>query len=470
MRRQLIKHLMVIGVILIMAVAAGFSMSILTAEHELVNIFAGGRSYSKVLALGAYVILLTLVSIGSLFFKTDFKINSKRLVKIGLAIVMSANLTLLVYSYIKYKLDLLAWHVFVNGDYFTSVSLAHNQLGKVVVAKIISLFGGQFSNLDYGQALLAFLPSGLIWFYTTLLIILFLCFLVFFWQYLQQVKSKIVYLLIFAISSFGIFKNLLDGGIFSAEFLLALGWFSFVFLYKPLNIKRRVVVVSLYALISTILIIIVNNAQMNWPFFIFYVGAYNALFLFIYQLAQRKFFSFRPRLFYELLVLYLVVVGIFVYKSSWPYWQYHAQQTTTAETWLVVQNEMPTGELVANCNNYYLYSIQQPTIKYQRLLQDYDLLDNYFPIQGFYTDCFPRADYQHYEFQVVSENDFQETNFAEVARVRQRSKEQQINGYKYYFDIYLHPCLPNKTRIINQLLNQAGLEKYIILEFSNLDI
>jgi hypothetical protein len=438
--------------------------------HSLVNIFAGGRNEIKTFLFLAYAILLTLLT------KIKFK---KQIIKLKdkliFIIPVIAGFLINVLSYIIFVkqngLSLISWHVVFSGMEESSTSLLHNHVLKGGIGYIFQLLGiNYFENMDAGTVFINTMPKLI--FIGEIILVSFLIFwaISFFIKKIQTVNDKIkpLFIIFYAIITFSIIKNIVDGGLFNNETFVSLAFLIGLLFNK----KRWVKYLKIFVLIAYPLAILVfyllgffnvagNTTGVlvnNLIIFVVY-----ASFLFTFE-----YYFTKPLNRQGILLLILTSLMVFfVAYNDLTIIGYRLTTITDNDPAIVgVYRDITDPEYtkVSTIGRLKFYQISPgKEINVNEILKKYDLKDNFFPLSFPYRNCFPNGPRNTFIYEITVKKPIDPDQWQNNDVI---IKSELINSvgdnYRYNITMYVSPCLPRVINIIEQVWQSRGFDLFII--------
>lgn len=272
-----------------------------------VNLFAGGRSEVKIYLFFIYVLLLSTIYVWYHKYKKSLHTypytSILKTLGISLSFLFIIGVVTHIYLIKSLGLQISAFLITFKNEEISSSVLQHIHTVKGSMALILSFFQKKvFESVDTGLAFLGIFPTPIFIFS-----IICLCITLggFIYLYTHVLKHKeetktYIYLITYAILSFSILKNTVDGGLFNSETIP-----SIFFLYIVLIGYTNKLGLRLYICVTLCLsfLILCVNIYLYNNYIIDFVGVLSLYILLTY------FSIFYTKNIY--ITLYIVVLSIF---------------------------------------------------------------------------------------------------------------------------------------------------------------
>ncbi len=216
------------------------AVTVISPNHVrlLVNIFATGVSDTKILSFPVFAALVWLR-----YFTKRPDVGFKRAVG-WLYVTLTALYSMGVASYLyiakQYAGGSLVWYYVVRDGFFSDNFLNHVHSLKPALGWPFEIYPGVSYQMDLGYPYMAYIPPQLYVIPTLLLALLFYQF----WVVTPHVGRRHGYTLsiylLYAITSFNVVKNVVDGGLISNQLFIALVVFSAVVLGSRRDSRSRI--------------------------------------------------------------------------------------------------------------------------------------------------------------------------------------------------------------------------------------
>lgn len=477
---SLVSTTALVGFIVLFAIMERYFYSIHLVIHSFVDFFAGGRSSAKVGMFLFYTLFLcTLVLLPKLreFFKRFYVRSFWLIVSIGATFAYSLSLLFIFFHQWGFKLR--EFVVVFNNNEVSSTMLLHNHLMKGVNASLLGLFGkAHQENVDTGLAFIGLLPSPLYLIGAVLFLISTVLFLLKFIElYEAQIKWRNLFIIIYAIISFSLLKNMLDGGILNRETPVALAALILVLLISTKKIKENwwwsLVPILGYA------VLVYTLGQVG---LIPLEHLYSTIYLtsaFALMIGTMIFWQYgsdsRAKVGVLLIALSLVVLYRPLYNSVKTY--FNSRRIISNEGVLVgLYNPPQKGDhnsqvwkLLENVNDLAIYHVvpKQPT-RINEILRENKLVGNLLPISLVGVSCEIGDDPTVINFILTSTKPLPsgdgDYKFGRIIKVDELARQNSLHRYKVI--IQLPSCAPRPLNIIQEILKQRGLDTFFITNIS----
>lgn len=448
--------------------------------HTIIDIFAGGRSSVKVLLFFGFTILLCLTTL-ILYFE---KIRSLRIKSLWLfsaiGITFIYNLSLLIAYCYKFGLNLRDLVITFHTHEISSTTLLHNHVMKGVNATLLKPFGLALNeNVDTGLVFLGLLPQILFWIGGILVLIsailLILKFLELFYTRQEEHKRwQGLFIIIYAIISFSLLKNMLDGGIFSREALIALSGLICIIL-----IHGKIATKKLWWSIAP-LALFIPASILSWHLFQSYAAMISVFIIFLTTLLYWLYSERITRL--GILLAILTCTALYVPLSETYNLITKVQKPISAEgAYIGLYNDpvithQASWKLVEKIHNLDIYKVtpdpaEASKLTVRQIADENHLLVNIGPITTPWESCMPESPPQTVTFTVASPETLREDKhtyqFGYITKVEELGKTKGLN--RYNITMMLSPCAPRVLNIAQELLSERGLKTFFILNISDLN-
>jgi hypothetical protein len=441
-----------------------------------INIFAGGRSASKVFLFLFYLLFLAVLAI---FLKQQKRLVSVKQ-KIWFLVSVIVGYALNFFSWIflvkKFNMKLSDWALFFNQSEISSSGLLHNHNLKGCVGLVLKFLGfSGFENLDAGTAFLDILPTPLFLF--AIIVIIFLLFwAVYFFtkSYDPENKFKYFYLFFYAIITFSLIKNIVDGGIFNFEAFVSLAFFVLLLFGCQKKYRIATIVLLGFYLLLNILFYIFgffdqSSAKQDFLMNLVSTLAYAALLSWLAYVIYRKKIN---RLAVLILILTLGLL-FFPFLRDFSLWRYDYYKITPGNSAILAtynkienDNYIPAGQVGA----LLIYKFTSDnTVLVKDIIEEQEILDNFYPLVFPYVNCLPHGlpDEYHFDLIAFDEIDFSKNKNSNVSLSSSLIK-RDLNYYLYNVEMKIKPCLPRHINVIDEVLSEIGAQKVILLNAQRL--
>jgi hypothetical protein len=449
---------------------------LISISHAFLNIFAGGRSNTKVYLFFIYfaiLILLTFIFKNKKISK-NVKDFSKYTFFVSLIIGHILGAAVFLNYADQYGFDANDFTLTFNNGEVSSSQLSHNHVLKGSVGMILNLFSkGSYENIDAGLPFVGLIPNYILWLGLILILIATISSLIFFTALISEKTDrtkKTVFLIGFALATFSLLKAIADGGILLANSLPILA----VLLFGVCENKRQ------YKFLAFIIFLYLIWTAIAWKNFFFEEN---------YQLTIHLISGITP--FAVLMIIFLLekyaykratyLFGILVifaamshsmYKEISDLSKYRNYVATNGIVGLYEQpNEVP-GELKSTLGNLNFYKIEI-SVSVDDVIKQYNLLDNIYPVAVPWKTCVPTSFGDSYTFSLnIKSNQVEDPKI--IGQNMDRSKLSQFNNVKIEFleevdgiakyDVFVNikPCLPRHLNVMQELLKNQFAEPFFV--------
>lgn len=465
------------GIMLAFCFVVYYSPNLQIFIHELVNIFAGGRSSVKIFLFFGFIVMLCLAA---LLNKSNIRINKK--VVLGLLCLTYAyGLALHLYFIKKLGLSITDFVISFNNQEISSSTLTHTHVMKGVMALVLQwLRIGSQENADTGLAFLN-LVHPLLFVVGIVIILLSIGYLIalfleLFNAYKERVdKWGIIFILLYGITSFSLIKNFLDGGILNRETLFSVSALLFIiFPIKSLRAQKTAALYRLSPVIAYILLLTLINFHTQVPLAkqwsqLFQALTYGSILGSLIYLYSVKRFS-RPG------VLLIIMCALLLY---WPIT--HAKnsyisnnkslQGDSAYVGLLNPTQAKDYTLYEKIGGLYIYEYT-PSKAYsvQELLEQNELLDNLNPVKIPWHNCLPMGEYQINSFELISKQPIPSEQLSnKFINIRLADESRSGDFYRYQGSMAMKPCTPRPINVLEHTVLQTGVKTFFVTNFKALE-
>ncbi|MFH1046711.1 MAG: hypothetical protein V1738_00245 [Patescibacteria group bacterium] len=441
--------------------------------HAVVNIFAGGRSVSKTWLFLAYVPLLLVVS---LLVRERIQLKLRRCRSVLIAF-FAGGLTLNLVSYImfirRFGLSARDWVLVFSAGEMSSVGLLHNHVLKGSVGIVLSWFGfEQIENMDAGQAYLALLPHWLFWLGTAMtaaaLLLVALDYL-FAWTDDRR-QYDLAGTTLYAILTFCLVKNMIDGGLFNPEAVVGLAFFLAI--SYP---RRSTKILAAIAILSYVVLLVLFQligffapSNQTWNGLMSVLIGLVAYALLLAPLYHRSILGRwnRTGILLAVLAVSFLITAIASDLKTVRYGFTRIDDYDWAIVGLYDTVTAPQYEEYGRVGDLMFYKLtpDQPTTAAE-VMSQHQLLDNFYPLAFPYRDCFPHGLNQIYEFTLITSQQLDITGWENqlVSIVQAEHLGNESGRNRYLVKLAIRPCIPRSINVVQEVLKELGAEPAIVL-------
>lgn len=453
--------------------------------HAVIDLFAGGRSLVKVELFLAYLVFLAVLVLVIPFFKflQTVKVKNSWLLASVLA-SFAYNISLLFVFFSKWGFKARDFVVLFNNGEISSTMILHNHLMKGFNGTFLNWFGSASQeNADTGFAFVGLLPTPL-YLIGAVFVLISAVLLIgkFIELYNKQDKRRMVFLVTYAIVSFSLLKNMLDGGVFNRETPIALFGLLLIIYYQVKDwtgVYRESAhyYLSAIPLVGFILLILIfwgagliNIGAVTTTLFsslAFLVGITG---LVLYQFGQ----SNRQKFATILLCLAVLMLAQPLYDSVFTYMNSRRLIETEGvivglynEPKLVDGQDWELEDTIGNMSIYRVKPIASTRIN--EILLGNKLLGNLSPISLPGSNCNVLEDEPYQISFVLStitpfENNGVEFKYARFVEVEKTSRKNNL--YRYQVKVEFESCAPRILNILQELVRSNGHETFFLTNVS----
>lgn len=433
--------------------------------HTLVNIFAGGRSSVKAMLFFLYLILLCLAAYLNSGKETKFRIKNSWLWT-AIGAVFAYQIMILAVYLNKFKFGINEFVITFNNNEISSTSLAHNHILKPINGFILNLFTSPVQEkVDAGWAFVGLMPNALFLIGAVLVLIAIFFLLTKFNEiYSSSEKWKGLLIVTYAIISFSIIKNMLDGGILNRETLIAISGLLSILYYNSKRTSLFLIPIGAYVLSISVFMLIAPDLLSGLWFNLYLSCTFAAI---IFTLLYWYFSNKPGQLRYLLVILCLAFIYPLFANSinnevninkkiteDGAYIGMYAAPKTDPESALM--------ERIGNLSLYYFKGDQKSTAK--QIMVNNNLLNNIDPIAVPWINCIPTSPTKQISFTLTTfgelKQEAQQHRFAYISYQKQTSNSGEI--YEYEITVNYNPCTPRLINVVEELIKSQGQNTFFI--------
>lgn len=442
--------------------------------HSIVNVFAGGRSELKSLLFLLYLLtLFSLKYLPGLSYIKSFAYE-KRIFISSIFVALILNFSSFLFFISKNSFKINDWILTLNNDEVSSTSLVHNHILKGVVGSFLALFHITSSeNLDAGFVYQNIFPAP-VFFVIGIFIcaILVLSFKVFYTQIRSKTKSEfIVFTVCYAVLTFSLIKNIIDGGLFNYEAIVSLA-----FLILLLNLNTRWAKFVTFSIIFFYAIL--NFAFYQFGFFENFSSQSTSLFFNLFQtitycLGLLPFIYFldkktldRKGILLSTLGIIFIVVAVASDMSIINYRQKMISRENYAVLAIYNKTSDPDYKHIGSIGRLNIYNLApEKSLSVDSVLRKFNLKDNFYPLSFPFQSCLPRGKNEEYALDLVTDIPVDPSKLrSDFVFINNATLEKQVNGlYFYNVTISIKQCTPRHVNAIQEYFGMLGLNNYYIL-------
>ncbi|QQS22961.1 hypothetical protein IPM19_00085 [bacterium] len=460
------------GLMLAFCFAIKFFPPLELLVHELVNLFASGRSIAKIFGFFLYTAMLCLLLIQPLRPKFEYL---KTLTGVILA---TYGYGLLVHIILikNLGLKLTDFVIIFNNQELSTTTIKHIHVLKGIIAAALQWLGvGVLENVDGGLAYIGLIHPII------LVVGLFLVgtsfsgmVLLFLHKYKELFKNQtpgrwqVLYVLLFSIVSFSLVKNFIDGGILNRETPFALAALLFImFPIDPTRYTKRGILWRLSPVLGYFVIVSLINLSQGLPWSEQWALIFQGLTLgallgsMLYYLAIRKVNRGG--------ILLIIMCALLLY---WPV--SHAKNMYRTANKPISEGPAYVGvlkevrsehyELIEQIEDLkiYEYKTEEP-FTVQQLIDKNNLLDNIGPVKVPWYNCLPMNEYKESTFDLLTVQPIKDrvanSRFIDLAFNEQGMVK---DWHSYKVRMAMRPCGPRPLNIIERLIQKSGAQTFFI--------
>jgi len=374
-----------------------------------------------------------------------------------------------LYFVLKYKFSYQDYILTFNAPEFSTTQLLHNHTLKSIVAWVLNFFHITYlENIDAGEAFLNIIPHIFI----IIGLILFLgsaFFFVYYFYHRIQLKSKnkFLYVVLYSILSFSLLKNIIDGGFLNYEALVSFAFFMLLLFTDQKWVKKFTIsLLSFYLVLNIILYFLGFSGIGKSPFYnIYYTVIYSLLLIIFFYV----FYKNKRKKTLVLLIILEISLAIFYFSGFFNMNAYQNIEILKNDRALVASYDILEREdydFYTSINNLYFYEVSgSDNKKTKDILQELNLLDNFYPVSVYWKTCNPRGQAQHYSFKLLANQEFEVYNFEKAVNFLNFNLiGQRLEMYEYQVELDMSSCLPRSANVIEEVFKSLGLKKFFIYQ------
>jgi hypothetical protein len=337
---------------------------------------------------------------------------------------------------------------------------------KGIVGSVLSaIHSGQYENVDAGLAFVHLLP---VWLFVLGAILFFasgILLILYFYRQVPLVNKKIAifWTVLYAIISFSLLKNIIDGGLLNGETLVSLAgliiiifpkrrtllwWILPAYLFLTLGLYRFGFFSSSSGLINAVYAILAYAAVITAGLYYLTIGRWN-------------------RQATLLTILALVFISYHIYKDvsiiSYRRAQIGSDGALVGLYQTVSDSEFHTQASIGSLNIYNFHPKQ--SISIETVLDRFNLLDNLYPVTIPWQQCIPHGLPSEYNFELLSPTVLgQISDIPGAVYVSSTFIGQRANLYDYQVHMTIDQCWPRQVNVIQEVFRSAGLSEFIVVD------
>jgi hypothetical protein len=435
-----------------------------------VNIFAPGRSHSRVFLFFLFLLLLSVITL----FRNNGswqKIAYLRYLLIG---SIGTGLLLNFFSFwifiCSYGFRLSDFIITVHNSELSTSQFFHNHVLKGIVAIVTNWYeSGIYYNLDTGTAYLGLLPT---WFFMVGFAVILTALFSVFAYFLSQVSlwkkervsenHKIFFILAYGIATFVLVKSIPDGGLF--DYTTLPGVIALLLLIFPGNkrLYRTIGWISfLYVSFLAMFFSLQNfdtSQNISYPLKVLCVGLFILTPCYFVLVTRRRVFSRIVAVVFFLATAYSVFfsLSIFSYRAE-PI----EEEGAIFATYQKISDPFykPAGK-IGDLNFYFI----QPDfpITVGKVIDQFGLQDNFYPVAVPWRTCAPFNDALQYDFILRTLEPINLSSFSMVSLKNFDFVAKKQEVFMYAVGISFNPCFPQSLSIIQEFIKDQGVHTFFI--------
>lgn len=420
--------------------------------HSFINLFAGGRSESKVALFLIYILLIGLIS---LFRVISLKKYYNYLFFGSIGYLYTSGAVLYLW-YVK-NIRLLVSDFFItsgNGA-ISSSTLSHIHLAKVYIGQIVSAFGLVPKNMDAGISYVGVVPN--FWAYTGafFLVVSLLSTFIFFRSYikswaqaLSSKRQKIFFILGYCVWSFSTIKTAIDGGLFSfTAWVNILALLIFILKLKNRNISKYYLA---FIATSAVLLICSFFAPSSVSLMASSVSALLLIYSLLLQASEKRIYKL---IFISTLTLFL---------ASW--WQASARDRAIVS---YLKTPLLRGESIFlfKKESGVVSSTVNTNSDIKALAKNLDINPSYVPVAVPWKTCIPTSPERAVSAVLVTRGPVEKSRFKQTKEISIALGDsiQKGNYWHTNINIFLGSCIPQVLNVIDEYIHSADIKSYVLV-------
>jgi hypothetical protein len=435
--------------------------------HEILNIFAGGRSSIRIALFFVYTIGFFI-----LFFISKKTIwPSIKSTYIVLAFVLTILFTIPLFLHFNFfnnfSLPYRNYVVVVSGDELTSTRLIHNHVGKATVGYVSQFFYNKKNeNIDYGNVYNNLINPGWSIFLLILLVILLILFTHIYLDQVKNVTRKKIFTFFYSLVTFVIVKDIFDGGILSNGAIINLGFFYFLVSNSELKNKIRYFSLCIFLYLSIHSLLLWKGFYINFFEFKNHLIAASVFLLFGLSFLL---FIYKEKI-SRVIVLFIIFTSIAVIAQIMnkmnTIQDYKKMSIIKDQTYITSYNDIPNAKLLFKINTIGIYKIIDVREKTAgEYLEKNKVLSSFFSVTTEWVNCIP-----------VSANNILSGDLNSIEKLSKNPVNNEWinvyiydekfitdkNLYSYKIKAILHPCANRYLNLLEESIKLAGGKTFFL--------
>ncbi len=449
--------------------------------HGVVNIFAGGRSTVKVVLFLIYVLVLGLVSLPYIAKQLQkYKIRAEWLLT-SFITAFAYNLILLIAYFRKIGVSISDFVITFNNGEISSTALLHSHILKGFNGLLLKFFGYQVQeNIDTGWAFIGLIPNFWFWLGGILgLACLILSIIKFSELFHEQKNRPWVFFVLYAVTTFTLLKNLIDGGVFNREAPIALSALMFILLSSKFITKK---IPKNEKLALSLLPIIIYAALTAVIYFYFsqmsndhVLNLYMSATLIVILLTLIYWYKSGDNKRLGVLLIILSITFAYVPLAQNFNGYLNSLQKLPSDGAFVGLYNLPAKtphikwdkiESINNLSIYNAYPDGQVPLK--KLISDNALLSNLGPVNVPWVNCFPTYPDETISFDLITPTELPLTLTPNrMATIKQLNLIGQNSGlYRYQIKFAIKRCTPRVINVVEEYFKLQGQKTFFVINLS----
>lgn len=426
--------------------------------HSFVNIFAGGRSETKVFLFVVYTILLFLIY---KIVKNKKPLKEFKWKWFGVSLV---GLYLYgVFLHIAYTkilgVSITDFIITGNNAEISSSTLPHTHVAKGIVGIVLSKLGyADLTKVDAGSAYIGFIPSILFYIGSILLLVVLAQALWYFASsYYSKIKDKnarqkIFLILGYAILSFSIIKTSIDGGILNYGFYIG-ALFIWVFYKRESGglDQKYYYLLTFLALVFLVTNLLIIDIDPNLSLTLAGLVSITLLYEIILYLSEKN------------IRLQFLIPIVLIFLGSW--WQAGARDL---DIYNYGQNIVESGQYFYSYDkdsNEIVKKDLEKNSSIHNIIKDMGKNESYLPVTVPGITCMEKAPAQIVTMDLLTKEPIKNNIIGQKDFINFVNKTSVLYG-KYWrtnFVINMNPCLPEPLSVVDGMIRKSGIDTYIII-------
>lgn len=425
--------------------------------HSFVNIFAGGRSETKVFLFFIYAIVIFLLY----KFLKNRNLKSFRWKWFGVSLISLYLYGLFLHIFYSTSIGIKITDFIITGNNaeISSSTLSHTHIAKGFIGILLSKLGfSDLTKVDAGVAYIGLLPNILFNIGSIILIVVLIQAIRYFVSSYKKIlinkniRQKVFLILGYIIISFSIIKTSIDGGLLNYGFYISTLFIIFFIMREKgrLGINHHYLIV-LFSIIFLITSIFVNSIDQSLGLLLSELAAITLLYEIILYLTEEK------------IRLQFLIPVIILFLGSW--WQAGIRDL---EIYNYGQNIIVTNQA------FYVYDndkkevekkIENNEVSIHKIIEGMGKNESYLPVTAPGITCMEKSPAQTVTMDLLTKESIKNKIVGQKDFIN-FNNQPSIFYDKYWrtgFVINMSPCLPEPLSVVDGMIRASGIDTYIIV-------